>query len=270
MRLRGLRFRYPGRAGFRLGPIDVEGPDDRPWLILGRSGAGKSTLLRVLAGSFRPEAGSIETAPPGGERAYLPQLPERVLAGRNLAEDLCGNPAPGREERSRLRNLLVGLGLEGISLGRRSGGLSAGERRRAALGVLVASGTRGWALDEPDAGLDRGAMERVLGVLRSHLETNPGRLWIATHRFERFLGLGPWLLVLDGGKVAATGAPGEVLGNPDVSDFLETSGRAAPRLWAEVGKRCPRRVGGGLFEEAGARGRAETLRSVLRQRAGLS
>ena len=38
MRIKGLRYRYPGRGGFDLGPMDLEGPDPRPWLILGPSG----------------------------------------------------------------------------------------------------------------------------------------------------------------------------------------------------------------------------------------
>ena len=67
--------------------------EDRPWLVLGASGAGKSTLLRFLGGLAKAESGEVLSLPPPGERGYLPQFPERALAGRNLAEDLAGAAA---------------------------------------------------------------------------------------------------------------------------------------------------------------------------------
>ena len=45
--------------------------------LVGPNGVGKSTLLRVLAGTLRPDAGSVTLAPPTATVGYLDQEPER-------------------------------------------------------------------------------------------------------------------------------------------------------------------------------------------------
>ncbi len=233
MRLRGLRFRYPG-SGFELGPVEVEGPDDRPWLILGGTGSGKTTLLRLLGGSARPTAGEIIPALAGAETAYLPQLPERVLGGRNLAEDLSGSMRPERELRARLRAALAEAGLEGVPLSRRSRELSQGERRRVARALLILSGRRHWALDEPEAGLDAGARRHLMDLLMARSRRGEGALWVATHHFEAFAPMEPWVLVLDQGRPIATGNLKDVMELAAVRQALATASRAPGRLWREV------------------------------------
>ena len=163
--LRGVRHGYPGPGGFELGPLDLSGPADRPWLLAGPTGSGKSTLLRILAGDLVPREGSVEGARPA---AYLPQFAERVFGGRNLAEELTGDPRPGSAVREALRAALRDVGLGGIPLSRRSTSLSAGERRRAALALLRLSPARGWALDEPDAGLDAEGHRGLIRFLTAH------------------------------------------------------------------------------------------------------
>jgi ATPase subunit of ABC transporter with duplicated ATPase domains len=46
--------------------------------LVGPNGVGKSTLLRVLAGTLRPDAGSVALAPPNATVGYLDQEPERL------------------------------------------------------------------------------------------------------------------------------------------------------------------------------------------------
>lgn len=233
MRLRGLRYHYP-RSEFELGPLDVEGPDDRPWLILGGTGSGKTTLLRLLGGSLRPSGGEVTPALPGPETAYLPQLPERVLGGRNLAEDLSGSMRPSMEERARLRAALAEAGLEGVPLSRRSRELSQGERRRVALALLILSGRRHWGLDEPEAGLDALARGRLMDVLGTRQRGGEGALWVATHHYEAFAALEPWVLVLDGGRLVATGNLKDVMKLASVRQSLATASRAPGRLWKKL------------------------------------
>jgi ABC-type multidrug transport system ATPase subunit len=233
VRLRGIRFRYP-RSGFELGPVETEGPDDRPWLILGGTGSGKTTLLRLLGGSMRPLSGEVTPSLVTAETAYLPQLPERVLGGRNLAEDLSGSMRPPREQRVQLRAALAEAGLEGVPLSRRSRELSQGERRRVALALLILSGRRHWALDEPEAGLDAGARGRLMDVLRARLQGGDGALWVASHHFEIFAALEPWVLVLEEGKLIATGNLRDVMDLAAVRQALATDSRAPGRLWRKL------------------------------------
>src|SRR5689334_23314244 len=55
--IRGLRFSYGRRAVLR--GIDLDIPARRVVAILGTSGSGKTTLLQLIAGSLRPDAGSV-------------------------------------------------------------------------------------------------------------------------------------------------------------------------------------------------------------------
>ena len=221
MRFEAISYRPPGPRRFELGPIDIEGPDDRPWLLLGPAGSGKSTLLRLLGGVIRPRSGRIVGVTPGHDSAYLPQLPERALAGRNLAEDLCGNVRPEAATRTRLRRALQSVGLEGMPLSRRSRRLSTGERRRLSLALLHLSPASGWALDDPDAGLD--AAGRIsLGVWLG--EQRERRLWIASHRWTLYERFEPWTVILESGKVVAAAPFETVFQEPRVRELLLPDG----------------------------------------------
>jgi ABC-type multidrug transport system ATPase subunit len=255
VRCERLAYRHP--AGFQLGPIDLDGPDDRPWLVMGRSGSGKTTLLRLLAGWLRPTSGRVDRSPGA---AYLPQLPERVMAGRNLAEDLCGQIRPPREARARLREALGAAGLRGIPLSRRSRDLSLGERRRAALALLLLSRRNDWALDEPDAGLDASGREGLVDLLGSRSAGGGRRLWVATFRFELYGRLAPWGVVLEAGRVAATGSLGELVSGPRARTALGLDARPAHVLREAVRGRKPGETGGGCLGE---------MQALLEDRAGL-
>jgi heme exporter protein A len=226
MRLEAITVRLPGPRRFVLGPLDVEGPDDRPWVILGPAGAGKSTLLRVLGGALRPNSGRITGVGAGEETGYLPQLPERALAGRNLAEDLCGEIRPTGEARAALRGALAAVGLAHLSLSRRSRTLSLGERRRLTLALLHLSARRHWALDEPDAGLDWEGRDQLAGWVASRPPSH--RLWLATHRWELYRGSRPFILVLSRGKLLAMGESAQVLAQSIVLESLGLSQTGVP------------------------------------------
>ena len=56
-----------GRAGFRLGPLDLNLRPGAFLAVIGPNGSGKTTLLKTLAGLVAPVSGRIEAA-----AAYLP------------------------------------------------------------------------------------------------------------------------------------------------------------------------------------------------------
>lgn len=262
MRLQGLVVRYPA-GDFTLGPLDLDGPVDRPWLVVGASGSGKSTLLRVLGGRLAPTAGGIERREDYRDAAYLPQFPERALAGRNLAEDLSGQVRPGGETRSRLRRALEETGLAGVPLSRRSRELSGGERRRVALALVMLTLCKFWALDEPDAALDReGEAHLIEALFRSRRAGTT--LWIASHRPEIYRSLDPWLVVLESGQLVGTGDLEWVESNPRAREALSLGSRFSGRLWTEV----EHRLGGALHTPNEVEKRAR-LRAELLEKPGL-
>ena len=61
-------------------------------------------------------------------------------------------------------------------------------------------------------------------------------MWVATHHFEVFASLEPWVLVLEEGRLIATGNLIDVMGLAAVRRALATASRAPGRLWRELQK----------------------------------
>ena len=144
-----------GGVGFtveRGGAVQVEGAN----------GAGKSTLLRVLAGLLPAAEGRIDnpfvTALAGHDTALKP--------GPTLASELAHwarlDEADGSAVAAAAAFALTPL------LNLPAGFLSSGQRRRAALARVAASGAVLWLLDEPDAGLDTASKALLAAAIAAH------------------------------------------------------------------------------------------------------
>lgn len=165
--VRGGRTVFAGVA-FALAPggaLQVEGPN----------GAGKSSLLRILAGLLEPAAGTVAngfatawlgadaTLKPGtrlrGELLHWARLDRRPAAAVDTALKVFDLTA--------LAELPVDV-------------LSSGQRRRAALARVHASGAALWLLDEPGVGLDTASLTRLAGAIAAH-RARGGAVVVATH-----------------------------------------------------------------------------------------
>jgi energy-coupling factor transporter ATP-binding protein EcfA2 len=131
------------------------------------------------------------------------------------------------------------------------------------------SHARHWALDEPDAAPPSPRIEQLLDVLRRRLVQNPGRVWVATHRFELFGGLAPWILVLDGGRVVAQGNLRESLVLPRVEESLALAQRGPFRLWRRLETLLPEQLDGALAGPAPEEGRLAQVHALLMDRTRL-
>jgi heme exporter protein A len=157
---RGLAFARGSEPIF--GPLDLSVPPGMALLIEGGNGSGKTTLLRVLAGLIEPTGGELAWS---GERRdpWRPAPGELSLHAHQLglkpdlspAENLAFARALGGAPTGlSISAALVAVGLEGyedLPIRR----LSAGQRKRAALAVLLIARSSVWLLDEPYANLDR-------------------------------------------------------------------------------------------------------------------
>jgi heme exporter protein A len=143
-------------------------------LVTGPNGAGKSSLIRVAAGLLTPAAGAIEGSAPRallGEAAALDPELSLAAALRFWAE------IDGRAD-------AVPTALEAVGLAALAQVpvrlLSTGQRRRAALARVVASGAPIWLLDEPANGLDIESVRALEGLIAAH-RANGGIALVATH-----------------------------------------------------------------------------------------
>lgn len=172
-----------GLAAFRgerlvFAGLDFALPAGGALLLVGPNGSGKSTLLRVLAGLGRLEAGQVlwhnedalaDRVAHARRVAYLGHL-DAIKPGLTAAENFLGGDAATG---------LAAMGLAGLAdlPGRM---LSAGQKRRVALGRLAVDPAPIWLLDEPSLGLDSASVER-LGVVLARHRAGGGVVIAATH-----------------------------------------------------------------------------------------
>ncbi len=134
--------------------------------VVGRNGSGKSTLLRIAAGLIEPDSGE-RFVQPGVTIRYLPQEPD-FSGVETLGDYAHAGLGPG-DDPHRVTYLLNALGLTGEE---KTGQVSGGEARRAALARVLAPAPDILLLDEPTNHLDLPAIEWLeseLAAMRSAL-----------------------------------------------------------------------------------------------------
>ncbi|MFP4353183.1 MAG: metal ABC transporter ATP-binding protein [Puniceicoccaceae bacterium] len=177
-----------------LEDVSLDLPAGSATAVVGRNGAGKTTLLKAIAGLLPEADGTISW---GGRplasserRALVGYLPQRgeidwdfPITVRGLVEmglyPLIGNWGRLRAaHRERAAQALARMGLASLA-SRRIGELSGGQQQRAFLARAIAGGARILLLDEPFAGLDREAGEKLGRIFRDL--TAAGALILASH-----------------------------------------------------------------------------------------
>ena len=142
-------------------------------VLTGPNGVGKSSLIRVAAGLLRASAGTVER----GAAASL--------ADENLALDLRQTlgAALGFWARIDRGDPAAALYARGIALLAEIPVrlLATGQRMRAVLARVIASGARLWLLDEPLNGLDGDGQARLLGAAAAHRRRG-GAVLAASHQ----------------------------------------------------------------------------------------
>ncbi|MDR6788842.1 heme exporter protein A [Sphingomonas sp. BE138] len=158
--------------------LDLDVPRGGALLVTGPNGAGKSSLLRVLAGLLAPLAGTVAR---DGRVAWLGEA-AALDAERRLGEALhFWATLDGRASADmRVAAALAAVALDDLAdVPVRM--LSTGQRRRAALARVVASGADLWLLDEPASGLDAAAVARLEGLIEGH-RGGGGAVVVTTHQ----------------------------------------------------------------------------------------
>ena len=162
------------RGDFTLGPLDLELAWGERVALVGPNGSGKTTLVEALLGRLaaraRARAGS---APACGRRARPGARAASPAPARCSTPSWSSSGLPQQEARS----LLAKFGLGDDAVARPARTLSPGERTRASLALLMASGANWLVLDEPTNHLDLPAIEQ----LETALGAFDGTLLLVTH-----------------------------------------------------------------------------------------
>ncbi|WP_152360279.1 ABC transporter ATP-binding protein [Microlunatus speluncae] len=221
VRVEDVRYAIDGTP--LLQGISLTAPAGRLTGILGPNGAGKSTLLRIVAGLTRPAAGRVLV---GGDALH--RLPRRARARRvAFLEQQSATEQPllvrqvvelgriphlgrwqsyGPGDRAAVAEALDSVGMSDYA-DRRWDTLSGGEQQRVQLARALAQQPEVLILDEPTNHLDVAAqlmiMARVAGLGRTGIA--------AVHDLNLAATFCDWLVLLDHGRVVASGTPETVL-----------------------------------------------------------
>ncbi|MFO1404975.1 MAG: molybdenum ABC transporter ATP-binding protein [Azonexus sp.] len=235
----GIRARFRlDRGGFAL-DVDLELPGKGISALFGPSGCGKTTFLRALAGLEHPAGGYIavgdEIWQDDARGIFVPthrrslgyvfqeaSLFEHLTVKANVEFGLRRIPAASRLFKTDAVADL--LGIAGL-LDRRPAGLSGGERQRVAIARALLSAPRLLLMDEPLAALDLKRKREILPYLqRLHAQLSIPVVYVS-HAPGEVARLADHLVLLDGGRVAASGPLGETLARIDLpATFSDNAG----------------------------------------------
>lgn len=176
--------------------------------VRGHNGAGKTSLLRACAGLAAVSSGRAVVL--GHDlRADRESLRREVgLLGHasflyddlSVEENVRFAVRAAGAGASGVRPALQRLELDGRLARTRVAKLSAGQRRRTSLAVLVARRPALWLLDEPHAGLDE-AGRAVLDEIVTELAARRVTVLLASHELERAAALADRVVTMAGGHV---------------------------------------------------------------------
>jgi len=217
------------REGFAL-DVQMCLPAKGISVLFGASGSGKTTVLRCVAGLEPAAIGEVRV---GSELwqsheagVFLPthrrtlgyvfqeaSLFEHLNVQHNIAFGL--RRGATSDAASVLRIAVELLGIDHL-LQRRVDELSGGERQRVAIARALATNPRLLLLDEPLAALDQSRKNELIPWLeRLRDELHIPMLYV-THAMDELTRLGNHLVVLENGRVKASGTLADTLSSLDV------------------------------------------------------
>ncbi len=278
--VRGVSKRYGAVPAVR--DVSFSVPAGTFASLLGPSGCGKTTTLRLIAGFAAPDAGevriggrAIDGLPPWRRNLGVVFQNYALFPFMTVAENVAfglRRRALGREEiAERVAAALALVDLHDLEC-RYPRQLSGGQQQRVALARALVIRPEVLLLDEPLSNLDaRLRAEMRFELKRIQRETGVTSIFV-THDQEEALTLSDRIVVLDRGRVRASGTPRSVWENPGsafVADFLGVENLFPARFVGVGGDGTARfAVAGGTLSAACRRPLAPGDAAVLGIRAG--
>ncbi|KUL93349.1 glycosyl transferase family 1 [Bosea sp. WAO] len=162
--LKNIHVRYGSRSIYE--GLDFQVRRKERWCVMGVNGAGKSTLLKLIAGSSKPDDGSVAIGA-SVKMGYFAQHAMELLDGdATVFESLEGSfPQAGQGS---LRALAGCFGFSGDDVEKRCRFLSGGEKARLVMAKMLYDPPNFLVLDEPTNHLDIATKEMLITALAQY------------------------------------------------------------------------------------------------------
>jgi iron complex transport system ATP-binding protein len=229
------------------------------WVVLGANGAGKSSLLSIVAGYEWPSRGRVAVLGETYGQCDMRALKERIgwvssalfgwLPARQSARQVAATGIHATignwhelsaQDLIRADDALRAIGAYAFR-NKRYGVLSQGEKQRVMIARALVTKPELLILDEPCAGLDPGARERLIHDLDRLCAKREGpSLILVSHHVEEIPRHATHALLLKEGAALAAGPLDEVLTNERLTTLYEYPckvGMANGRYWLHGGTR---------------------------------
>jgi len=247
IRAEGLVFRYEDTGPAALNHLDLSIAAGERVAIIGPNGSGKSTLAKHFNALLTPAEGRVTVDGLDTREArnlweirrrvgMVFQNPDNQIVATVVEEDVAFGPenlgTPQAEIRSRVDAALARVGMSEHAR-REPHLLSGGQKQRVAVAGVLAMRPRCIVLDEATSMLDPSGRNE-LNVLVSELNRQLGLTVVQiTHHMDEALEADR-IVVLDRGRVAIDGPPGEVFGLDRDLDALGLGLPSSVRLAAAL------------------------------------
>jgi len=230
--LRNVRYAYESQVAIDDVSLSIA-PGQRV-ALLGANGSGKSTLLRLLDALFFPDAGEIFFHGQSLTRERFEddrfafdfrrrvglvfQNPDVQLFNPTVFDEVAFAPLqlrwPKEEIRKRVYEALESMEILHLR-DRPPHRLSGGEKKRVALASVLILEPEVLLLDEPTAALDPRSQSQIIDLL---IGWGSGHKTVitATHDLGLVEDIADYCFILQRGRIAAEGDPGELLRDQDL------------------------------------------------------
>lgn len=227
LRIAGVSKRFAGLVA--VDAVDCTVPGGRITGLIGPNGAGKTTLINLVTGHSQPTAGEITLS---GEA--LSRLGPTAVARLGVArtfQNIRVFDSLTVHENVVVAALATGLGrreahavadaeLDHLGLAdaadAAAGALAYGPRRRLEIARAMAMRPRLLLLDEPAAGMNPAETADLRDRLDFIARSRGLAILLVDHDLPFVMGLSSSVLVLDRGRIIASGSPQEVQADPKV------------------------------------------------------
>ncbi len=229
--------------------VSLSVPLGKVTACIGPNGAGKTTLINIVCGIYRAPGGRVllegenldglhpdQILKRGIGRTFqdvriFPSLSaiENVLVAmsdqkgetlRHLFLPGGGVAAQERHNRAKALDLLEAVAMADVA-DRPAGELPFGQQKLLATVRAVATGARYLLLDEPAAGIELEMLPRITGLIRRLVAEEGRAALLVEHNVDVVREVADQVVVLQGGKVIASGEAQKVLNDERViSEYL--------------------------------------------------
>ncbi len=211
--------------------------------IAGHTGSGKSTLIQLMNGLIKPSKGNVyfegedifekryDRKTLRGKVGLLFQYPEYQLFAETVFEDVCFGPLNIGFDRKAAElsayDALKSVGMPDDLFYQSPFNMSGGQMRRAALAGILAMKPEVLILDEPTAGLDPGAQQSILGIIKKLHEEKKITIVLVSHNMDDIAEYTDRMIVLNKGRKVLDGLTKDVFMEKDI---LKEAGLSVPQV----------------------------------------